>query len=83
MTVIKNAIFSVLERFPERTDRIKQLFSDSKDFQTVCEDYRQCNEALLHWNQSAEEIAPARRQEYQSLLRELEEEIALNLNDSA
>ena len=83
MTVIKNAIFPVMERFPGTADTIKRLFSESEDFQSLCEDYRRCSEALRHWDKSAEEDAPARRQEYQALLRELEEEIEQNLNEFA
>ena len=75
MTVIKNSVFYVLEKFPGRSDDIKRLFRESEEFQIVCEDYRQCAEALRHWKQSAENDAPARRQEYEGLLRELVEEI--------
>ncbi len=82
MTVIKNTIFSILERFPGRKDDIRQLFRQSEGFQVLCEDYRQCFEALQHWNQSEDEDAPMRRQEYEVLLRELSEEILQNLNGS-
>jgi len=46
----------------------------------LCEDYRQCAEALQHWNQSLDEDAPARMQEYRALLQELEDEISQNIN---
>jgi hypothetical protein len=48
----------------------------------VCEDYRQCAEALHHWNQSHEKEAPIRRQEYAQLFQELMDEICLYLNES-
>jgi hypothetical protein len=47
----------------------------------MCEDYRQCAEALRHWNESASEEAPARRKEYAALLRDLEAEILQRLDE--
>ncbi len=83
MTVIKKSIFPVMERFPGTADTIKRLFSESENFQILCEDYRQCREALRHWGRSAEEDAPARRREYQALLGELEKEIEQSLSEFA
>ncbi len=71
-----------MKRFPDRKDTVKQLFKESETFQSVCEDYRRCAEALRHWNESASEEAPARREEYAALLRDLEAEILQNLNES-
>lgn len=75
MTVIKISLFHVLEKFPDSGEYIKQLFKESRDFQIMCEDYRQCAEALQHWNQSNDKSAPVRRKEYASLLQELADEI--------
>jgi hypothetical protein len=75
MTVIQPSLFSLFERFPDRKDTVKTLFKSSESFQTLCEDYLKCNEALQHWNQSLDDDAPLRRREYEALLRELEEEI--------
>ena len=82
MTVIKSSVFNVLEKFPERSGDIKRLFKEDREFQTVCEDYRQCAEALQHWNQSNEKDAPARRREYATLLQELMDEIYQYLNNA-
>jgi hypothetical protein len=82
MTLIKKAVFSVLERFSDRKPAVTKLFRESEEFQTLCEDYLRCVKALRHWNQSLEEDAPARRREYAALLKELEEEIMQNLNES-
>jgi hypothetical protein len=82
MTVIKSSVFHVLEKFPDRAGDIKRLYKESPEFQTICEDYRQCAEALHHWNQSNEKEAPTRRQEYEQLLQELMDEIWLCLNKS-
>ena len=82
MPVIQTSVFPVLKRFPDRKDTVKQLFKENENFQSVCEDYRRCAEALRHWNESTSEEAPARREEYAALLRDLEAEILQNLNES-
>ena len=81
MSVIPPGLFIVLKRFPERKDGIKRLFKENGDFQSVCEDYRNCAEAVRYWNQSDSEEAPARREEYGVLLRDLEAEILECLNE--
>lgn len=82
MTVIRKGLFSVMERFPNHTDIVKRLFRESETFQAVCEDYMRCVEALRYWNQSDSEEAPARREEYAALLKDLEAEILQNLDES-
>jgi len=82
MTVIKSSVFNILEKFPGRIDDIKRLLRENRDFQTICEDYRRCAEALNHWSQSNEKEAPIRRQEYEQLFQELMDEICLYLNNS-
>ena len=82
MPVIQTSVFPVLKRFPNRKDTVKQLFKENENFQSVCEDYRRCAEALQHWNESDSEEASARREEYAALLRDLEAEILQNLNES-
>jgi len=82
MPVIQTSVFTVLELFPDRVDTIKQLFKENETFQSVCEDYRRCAEALHHWNQSASDEAPVSREEYAGLLQDLEAEILQNLNES-
>jgi hypothetical protein len=82
MTVIQPSFFSLFERFPEQMETIKALFKKNKTFKTLCDDYLRCAEALRYWNQSLDEDAPVRIHEYQALLRELEEEILQNINES-
>jgi hypothetical protein len=81
MTIIKNSVFHVLEKFPGRAGDIKRLYKESQEFQTVCEDCRQCAEALNHWSHSHKNEAPIRRQEYEQLLQELVDEFWLYLNE--
>ena len=80
MAAIKTSVFHVQDKFPDRDEDIKRLFKESQEFQIMCEDYRQCTEALRHWNQSNDKHAPARRQEYELLLQELVDEIWMCLN---
>ena len=82
MTVIQPSLYILFERFPEQKETIKALFKNNESFKTLCEDYRLCRESLQHWNQSLDDDAPARMREYEALLRELEEEILQNVNDS-
>ena len=81
MTIIKSSVFHILEKFPDRAGDIKRLYKKNQEFQTICEDYRQCAEALHHWNQSNQKEAATRRQEYEQLLQELVDEIWLYLNE--
>ena len=83
MAVIKSSLFYVFKRFPEHKDAIHQHFRKNENFQTICDDYRQCAEALDRWNGSTSEEAPARRNEYADLLQDLESEILQTLNESA
>ena len=82
MTVIQKGLFPVMERFPSHKDTVKRLFRKSESFQAMCEDYTRCAEALRYWNQVESEEAPARREEYVTLLHDLEAEILQSLNES-
>jgi hypothetical protein len=82
VTAIKSSVSHVLEKFPDCAGNIKRLYEESPAFQTICEDYLKCVEALHHWNQSNEKEAPTRRQEYEQLLQELVDEIWLCLSNS-
>ncbi|MEA3435224.1 MAG: hypothetical protein U9R43_02085 [Thermodesulfobacteriota bacterium] len=81
MPVIQTSLFSVIKRFPDRKDIVRRLFKESENFKAVCEDYRKCSEALHHWNESASDEAPVRREEYAALLRDLEAEILQSLDE--
>ena len=72
----------VLAKFPDHQEKIKRLFKRNETFQTLCEDYRQCFEALKYWNESPSEDAAARRNEYEALLRDLGEEILQSVSES-
>ena len=82
VAVIKGGVFHVLEKFPDRAEDIKRLFRESQQFQNICEDCRQCAEALQHWNQSHRKEAVTRRREYEQLFQEVMDEICLYLNEA-
>ena len=69
------ALASVLENFPEAVPRIRELFHQSPDFQSLCEDYRECLANWRHWQQATSEQAPGYGKIYTGLLQELELEI--------
>lgn len=82
MAVIQSNLFYVVKRFPNRKDTIKRLYKENKNFQTICEDYRKYLEAHQHWNESGSKEASARREEYATLLGELETEIIQSIAES-
>jgi hypothetical protein len=71
----KAALAPVLEKFPETAARIREFYLQSPSFQSLCEDYRDCLTAWQYWRQCASEEAPALRESYAKLLRELEQEV--------
>jgi hypothetical protein len=71
----KAALVSIMEKFPEAVTRIWELFQRSHNFQSLCEDYRDCLAAWQYWDQATTAEAPALCQSYADLLQELEEEI--------
>ena len=77
------ALASVLENFPEAVARIRELFLQSPDFQSLCEDYRECLTNWRHWRQATSEQAPAYDKIYTELLQELEQEIRQSLEPDA
>ncbi len=82
MPIVYTSLPIVLSEFPDHNQTIKRLFRENETFQTLCEDYRKCSQALKYWNQSASEKAPDRRKEYRMLLQDLAQEILQNVNES-
>ena len=81
MSASETSLTSVLERFPDRKDTLKQLFREKRSFQTLCEDRRRCAEALKYWCRSDAEEAEERKNEYSELLLDLEIEIVQNITE--
>lgn len=66
---------SILKRFPEKIHTLTLLMGEDPEFLALCEDYDACIEALRYWAQAKEPEAATRINEYNTLVRELEEEI--------
>jgi hypothetical protein len=81
MSIIQTSLFAIVERFPRHKAAVRRLFKENESFQTLCEDYWTCAEALRHWNQSVAKEAVVRRKEYTALLQDLEAEILENLTN--
>lgn len=79
MAVIHPNIFQVMKRFPEQRREIAQCFHDSESFQSLCEDYKQCNQALQFWSRVNSAESMQRKAEYKELFQSLEFEILLYL----
>ena len=78
-----NRHLSILSRFPDKNHLITLRMSEDPEFYALCQDYEICNQALRHWCESGETEAAARIDEYRTLIRELEEEIAAELKSAA
>ena len=57
------------------------MYRSSESFQSICESYQKCSEALEYWALSDLAEAPARQREYEELLNELEVEILQSLEE--
>jgi len=70
----------VVERFPENREAVRRLFESNQSFQSLCDEYEACLTALRYWRDSSLPEAFDFRNEFSSLLGELEEEILLHLS---
>ena len=66
----------IRERFPGKKQSIDLLIVEDPEFLTLCEDHDACVNALRYWANSKESVAETRVNEYRTLVRELQEEIA-------
>ena len=79
MNIQKNR--PILERFTDKSNTIVLLMEEDAKFHALCEDYNICVEALRYWSASQEHEAKTRVNEYSTLVRELEQEIAQALEE--
>ena len=66
----------IRERFPDKTHTIDLLIANDPEFLDLCEDHDACVDALRYWAKSEKSEAETRVDEYRTLVRELQEEIA-------
>lgn len=71
---------AVAERFPGHREVLTRLFTSDLLFRSLCDEYKTCLGALRYWRESNLPEAPGFRNEFSSLLSELEEEIEDCLN---
>jgi len=69
----------IRERFPDKKHSIDLLMAEDPEFPTLCEDFDACIDALQYWAESEAPEAETRVNEYRTLVRELQEEIAQTL----
>jgi len=81
MAIVQTGVFTLYERFPDQKEAIRSLYEKSETFKILCEDHRKCGEAICFWEQKEGDVAILRRQEYEALMRDLEEEISAFLKD--
>lgn len=62
-------------RFAGSEVLIERAFLENSVFRSLCEDYRECAEALERWKNSESENAAERQKEYAEMLIELEHDI--------
>ena len=74
-------LYAILQRYPEYSETIARLFKEDDSFRSLCNDYRLCLNAFNYWNEMNSEKAQARQVEYDDLLRELEEEVLIYLEN--
>ena len=66
----------IRETFPDTQRNIDLLMAQDSEFLALCEDHDACVDALRYWVKSKEPEAKTRVNEYRTLIRELQEEIA-------
>ncbi len=82
MSVIHPGLFLIMQQFPSAKDSLRRLYRSSASFQTLCDDYQSCTNAIAHWTRSQQEQALERRREYQELKRSLECEIEERISET-
>jgi len=80
MSIIHPGLFLVMQRFPHKKDMLRHMYMTSQTFQTFCDDYRKCTDALEYWTRSSHEAAEKRSREYRELRENLESEIMEIIN---
>jgi len=73
---VKKVARHIRERFPDKSHTIDLLMDKDPEFFDLCEDHDACVNALRYWAESEALEAETRVNEYRTLVRELQEEIA-------
>ena len=76
----KSSLKKVLKRFPGHHQIIEELYGESDSFRSLCEDYMDCLEIIKNLDYSESIVQAGYKQEYETLLLELEEELFARLS---
>jgi hypothetical protein len=74
---------AILERFPGQSHLLTLRMAEDPEFYALCQDHEICIKALTYWSSSNKPEADARLTEYRVLVRDLEAEIAAELDLSS
>ena len=74
MTAARTAATSVLERFPDHSHVIVQLYREDETFRELCDHFAECRDVSSNLRASTKADA-SRIEEYETLTNELEQEI--------
>ena len=77
----KLSLQKVLNRFPEHTLIIEDLYQTSDSFRSLCEDYVECSEIVQKLDYAENMIQSGYQEEYETLLLELEIELISKLQE--
>ena len=80
MVVIPKSLCTVSKHFSPHRPLIEHLYFHTAVFRETCVDYHDCRKALDYWRNVSPQEASSRKQEYSSLLQELEQETVQNLS---
>lgn len=72
-------VLAAVQRFPERGSEIRRLALADTAFRALCDDFVEAEAALALWARQDGALALDRRHEYDLLVRELADEIAIAL----
>ena len=75
MTSKKLIIETLMEKFPDQANLIRELFEESDSFRSLCEDYMECRQVIERLKYATTMVEQGYLQEYKILIEELEDEI--------
>lgn len=73
----------IIKHLPEYRDILIKHYLESEEFQSMCEDYRRCHDALAFFMQPDKKSSVQVKAEYSGLLLELEAEIIQILSENS
>jgi hypothetical protein len=79
-SAVKDKPRYIREQFPGNNNIIEVLIAEDPEFRDLCKDYDACADALRYWIESSALESETRVDEYRTLIRELQEEIAQTIS---